>query len=164
LIEMLPRVNDLAVREGIVRALTVKEARAAATPLLRQYYTVLERAEGETNGEAYFALRWAIASALRRLACREHAAEIMRLVADPRVGDYERQQLVRALARLRYREAIPMLIELLDDPGTQGQAIAALGTLEAVEARGFLLPFLTHPTAWIRKEAEKAIARIVRAK
>jgi hypothetical protein len=61
---------------------------------------------------------------------------------------------------IRDLEAIPLLIEFLKDPQQAGQAIIALGNLRVTEARPYIVPFLQHPDAWMRSEAERAIAKI----
>jgi HEAT repeat protein len=53
-----------------------------------------------------------------------------------------------------------VLIDLLDDDEVVGHAIIALGKLKSKKAYPAIERFATHPKAWIRKEAKKALARI----
>ena len=148
-------MNDFGVKEGIVRALTVKSAKTAMRPLLNEYRALLPL----TNPEV-FALRWALAHALKVVATADYCRDLLELVGRDDVGDFERAQLVLAIGRLKCTGAIPVLLRLLAMESVQGQVVTALGQLRAREARELIRPFLDHQTTWIRKEAAKAMARI----
>jgi HEAT repeat protein len=49
---------------------------------------------------------------------------------------------------------------LLADDRVAGHAIIALGKLKARDAAPEIEPFLRHETAWVRKEAQRALKKI----
>jgi HEAT repeat protein len=155
LIATLPEVNELAIREGIIRALTIKEAApAAAKPLIEEFYRLLgdETSHGSTT-------RWAIANALTVVARGDSVDAVLKLIALPSSGS-ARQMLALTLGKLKDRRAVPVLIELLNDEQIVGHAASALGMIKAPEARQALLSMRNHPRTWVRKEIEKAILKI----
>jgi hypothetical protein len=77
------------IREGIIRALTVKEARGIAGE------AILDELRGETDSEN----RWALANALTVTAERKDAAAIKALLADPAFEDVG-ERLGEALSKI----------------------------------------------------------------
>ncbi len=53
-----------------------------------------------------------------------------------------------------------MLTELLDDPVVGGHAVAALRKLKVPAARAGLERMLDDDRAWVRKEAQRALAAL----
>jgi HEAT repeat protein len=155
LIEMLPKLKEISIREGVIRALTVKEAApAAARPLIDEFYRLLgnNTPQGSTT-------RWAIANALTVVARADSVDAILQLIALP-ASECARQMLALTLGKLKDRRAVPILVELLEDDQVVGHAASALGMLKAPEARAALLERKNHPRTWVRKEVEKAILKI----
>jgi HEAT repeat protein len=151
LIEWLPKMQNIRVREAIVRALTVKFASPAAIkPLLVEF---------ECGSEF---IRWEVGNALHEVADKSVSGELMRLAAERKYGT-GRRMIVIALGRLKERRAVPLLVDLLKDPDVQGHALNALKLLNPVEARPAIEPFLTHKNKWFRREAKAAIAKFDRA-
>lgn len=149
LLEHLGRVSHPAVKEGIARALTVKEARGvAATPLVKAF----ERAEQTM-------VKWAIGNALAIVADESVFEDIVRLVKDPQHG-MAREMLAVALGNFKTDASVETLVQLLDDEQTAGHAITALGKLKASGARSRIEQFLDHEKAWVRQEAKRALARM----
>ena len=70
--------------------------------------------------------------------------------------------LALALANTKSERAVEVLIACLEDPDVAGHAVAALGKLKAKKAEQQLQRFLTHPKAWIRQEARKALERLAK--
>jgi HEAT repeat protein len=155
LVEMLPKIDDLGTKEGIVRALTVREASPLAEqPLIAEFRKLLKNPSPRTK----FVL-WAIANALTVVASKASAGEIITLLALPESGS-SRQMLALTVAKLKATDAIPLLVELLADEEVVGHAASALGILKATEAQADLEKLLTHPRPWVRNEAKKAIGKI----
>jgi hypothetical protein len=153
LLKWLPRIEHDGIKEDIVRGLSVKWARAQATgPLIEEF----RRAMPGTT------LQWAIGNALDAVADESAFDDVVELVRDRRNGS-ARQMLVLAVGHMRRAEAATVLLELLSDPDVTGQALVALGNQRASSAQPFIEPYLTHPKAWIRKEARRALAKIARA-
>lgn len=154
LIDLLPRVSDDKIKEGIVRSLMVKESRrVAARPLVEE----LKRLDPAKQG-----LGWAIGSALADLADAEVGADLEEIMRDRRRGR-ARQMIAFALVRAKSPNAADVLLEVLDDPSVTGHAIAALGKLRAQKARRRIEPYLAHSNGWIRREAKQALKRIDQA-
>jgi HEAT repeat protein len=152
LLRLLPQGLDDNIKEGIVRALTVREARGiAAKPLIREF----ERVESTSQ------LKWAIANALVEVADENAFEDIARLARDKRHGE-SRQMLALALGGIKKARASDVLIDLLEDDEVAGHAIIALGKLRVKEARRRIEQFLNHPMPWVRTEAKRALERIDR--
>jgi HEAT repeat protein len=149
LLHWLSRVSDPAVREDIVRTLSVPYARSAALSLIQEFK--------RTTDPSIEGLRWAIANALAVVADDTVFGELEELVRDKRWGK-AREMLALALGNIQNPRAIPLLLELLDDEETVGHAAMALGKLKALAARSRLEALTRHRKAWIRKEATKALA------
>ncbi|MBI1925246.1 HEAT repeat domain-containing protein [Candidatus Poribacteria bacterium] len=146
------------IKEGIVRALTVKEARGVAGPLLVEEF--LNISSQNTMVEQDF--KWVIGNALSVVADDEVFEEMVELVKDKGHGT-AREMVVLALANMKDSRAVDVLIELLNDSEVAGHAIVALGKLKATKARDVIEPFLEHQKAWIRKEASRALTKIQKA-
>jgi len=153
LLRWLPRVENPAVKEAIVRALSVPWARNTEAPAL--LVEEFRRSKGD------FGLNWAIGNALSVVADDDVLNDIVGLIRDKTYGK-AREMLVVALGNMKTPDVKYFLIELLDDEDLAGYAIMALGKLKSKEARPFIERFLTHPKSWVRREAKKALARIDR--
>ncbi len=150
----LPRVQDLDLKEDIVRTLTVKAARPqAARPLIEAFEAA---PDSEEHG-----LKWAIANALSVVADDTVLDDMVRLARDKRHGR-AREMLTDALGNMKSPQAQDVLIELLSDEQVAAHAIRPLGKRRAVKARRRLEDFLNHPKAWVRKEARRALEKIDR--
>lgn len=151
LLNLLPEIEDERVKEGIVRALTVKEARGLASrPLLHEF---------KSAAPSQWILKWVIGNALSVVADDEVFEEIVELVKDKGHGK-AREMVVLALANMKNPRAVDVLMELLKDEEVVGHAIGALGKLKAVQAEKAIEPFLNHDKTWIRKEVSKTLSKI----
>ncbi len=151
LIRWLPSVQDVAVKEDIVRTLSVPWAREAASLLLAEF----EQAEDSTGT----GIRWAIGNALEVLANDEIAEGMIRLATNREYGT-ARQMVVVGLGKLKDPRILDVLTELLGDEDVVGHAVMALGKLRTKTARSRIESLLNHPKPLVRKEAKKALARI----
>jgi HEAT repeat protein len=150
LLKWLPRIDDPRVKETIVRSLTVVWARPiAAAPLLDEFR------RAEPGGS----LQWAIGNALNVVADESMFGDIVALIRQ-RANGRARQMLVLALGRMRQPEAVDVLIDVLPQAEVTGHAVTALGEQRAIRARPLVEACLTHPAAWIRKEARRALRKI----
>lgn len=156
LIKCLGMVSDNWIKEGIVRALTVKEARGKADKALVSEFRSLP------TEQEYFCLKWAIGNALSVVATDAVFDELVELVRDKRHGR-AREMLAVAIGNMKNPAAADVLIELLGDEEVAGHAIMALGKLKAEKARPYIERFLDHPKAWVRREAKKALAKLDKA-
>ena len=139
------------LREGLVRALTVREARPAAAPLL---VTQMQRYRGKGDS----ATAWAIGNALAVVADDSVYDDLKALALDTDLGA-ARQMLAEALQRVSNPDATATLITMLADATVSGHAVAALakrGDPTGIEA---LRPFTDDPRPWVRKAARQALER-----
>ena len=90
LLDHLRRSYHVRIREGIIRALTVKEAKGLAGD------AILNELRRETDSEN----RWVLANALTVVAERKNAAAIEALLADPTYEDVS-ERLDAAFKKLR---------------------------------------------------------------
>jgi hypothetical protein len=155
LMRWLSRVQEAAVREDIVRTLSVPWASDAAPLLIAEF----ER----TEDAAGTGLRWSIGNALEVLANDELTEPMIRLVTDQRYGK-AREMVVLGLGKMKDPRVVDVLLNLLADEEVVGHAVMALGKLRAKNARARIEPLLKHPKPWIRKEAKKALANIDKAR
>lgn len=154
LVRWLPLVQYDALKEDIVRTLSVPWARAAAPALIAEF----ERAALDQP----LGLGWAIGNALEVVANDAITVDMLRLATDRRYGT-ARQMLVRGLGRLKDPHVIDVLIDLLADEDVFGHAVVALGKLRARAARPHLEPLLRHKSATVRNAAKTALGRIDKA-
>ncbi len=172
LIEWLPRVEYAPVKATIARALTIREARPAAAPVLLEE---LRRAPAEApplppdadpaermaEGDVRN-LRQALGHALAFTADTSSFDAIAELIADPATGSARSELVAGYLGRfggLRER-AVPILRRLLADDDLGRYALKPLARLRAVEARPEMERFLRHEQAWVRQDAKRALARL----
>jgi HEAT repeat protein len=151
LLRWLPRVENPAIKEAIVRALSVPWARRTEAPVLL--------VEEFRKSKSDFGLNWAIGNALSVVADDNVLDDIVSLIWDKTYGK-AREMLVVALGNMKSPDVKYTLIKLLDDEDLAGYAIMALGKLKCKEARPAIERFRTHPKSWVRREAKKALARI----
>jgi len=152
LLDWLPRVPNHDVKEELVRAVSVKWAKPQAAPLLVKEFRAVA---GETGA----GLRWAIGNALEVVSDVTVLDDLLDIAKNREYG-MARQMVVVALGKLKDPRAIDTLIGLVGDDDVTGQAVGALGALRAREALPVLEGLSEHSNSWIRKEAEKAIAKI----
>jgi HEAT repeat protein len=153
LLRWLPKVSNRAVKEDVVRALSVKWAGQAAAPALLEEF----RKAGDASEE--LGLRWAIGNALAEVADGSAFEELAALASDRRWGR-SREMVVVALGNTGNPQAVGILTHLLRDDQVAGHALIALGNLRAKDARADIEQFLDDPEPWIRKEAREALAKI----
>lgn len=150
LLRLLPTAREPNIREAIIRALTVKEARGiAAKPLVDEFRTSTEN----------WVRKWTIGNALSVVADDSVFEDLVELAKDQRHGR-AREMLMLALGRMKNPRAAAVLMELLDDDEVVGHAVIGLGNLRAEKARPLLERFLNHPMPWVRTEAKRALKKI----
>src|SRR5512136_1002882 len=147
------------VLDGIVRALTVKQAAGAPARLLLERYIAIGPHDLESREGS---LQWAIANALSVAADASVHPLLVEVVTNRAFGR-TREMFALALARTKEPSAADVLIELLKDPDVSGHAVMALGRLKAVQARRPIEPFLEDDRAWVRRQARQALAKIDKA-
>jgi hypothetical protein len=159
LLALLPRVQHPRIKEGIARALTVREARpVAAQPLFAAFVASQPQSTSEEHA------KWALANALAVVADDALYAQVVAVLRD-RTHGWTRSGMVAALAHMpqHRHEAVDVLCALLDDADVAPQALITLGQLRDPRARGAIEPFCRHPDAWVRQQAQRAVAKMEKA-
>ena len=155
LLRWLPQIENMDVKEDIVRALSVSWAKPVAAPVLIDEFRKIQN-------ESSTGIKWAIANALSVVANDRVFADIVDLAQDPKHGT-ARQMLAVSLGNMKDSRAQDVLINLLDDDEVAGHAIMGLGKLKSKKAHQAIERFLNHPKTWVRNEAKKALAKIDKA-
>src|SRR4029077_3880205 len=165
-------------KESIIRALSVpwvgNKATAELIEEFKKYAPILpkptnpwvgnqlrEIQEEEKTLGPYFSLAWAIGNALSIVDVKGFEKQIIELCRNPKYGA-ARQMVVLGLGRLRSSEAEEAALDLLSDEQVQIHAIGALAKIKSKRALFQLEKLMADERAPIRKEARKAITKIMR--
>ena len=153
LLKWLPSMDDMGIKEEIVRALSVKWAKPEAGHVLVNEF----QAVPDTKG---IGIRWAIGNAIAVVADDDLFEDVCRLVRNKKYGK-SREMLVVSLGNMQKTpKAVDVLVELLSDEDLAGYALIALGKLKASSARDRIEEFKKYPKKWIRIEAQRALKEI----
>lgn len=178
LLSWLPLVDDLSVKEDIVRCLSVpwigNRATAELIEEFKKHSPVLptpsnppvgnqlrEIPEKERKLTPAFSLAWAMGNALSIVDVKGFEKEIIELCRNPKYGA-ARQMLVLGLGRFRSSDAEETALNLLNDEQVNLHAIDALAKMKSKRALFELEKLLRDKRAAVRKEARKAITKIMR--
>ena len=137
--------------ESLARALTVKEARGQAAPILIKLF----------KSELSNARKWSVGNALSVVVTKEYLGEIIELWKNKAYGK-SRQMLAVVIGKSKDPRALTALIEQIQDPDIAGHAVWGLFLLNDAKARSALELFLTNEQAWVRNYAKKALAKFDR--
>ncbi|TRW23601.1 HEAT repeat domain-containing protein [Flavobacterium zepuense] len=144
-------IEDENTKEGVIRALAVKDAIGIATPVLIREYSKLSLEK--------VLLRWAIGNSVYVTMTKGCLDEVIRIVTDKTNG-ISRQMFVAALGKIKTEETESILISLLDDDEVAPHALEALGRLKSLKAVTKISSLKNHANPLIRKEALKALKKI----
>jgi len=151
LLKHLPRPYHLKTKEGIVRALTVKEAVGRATPLLIAEYEQTPKEEEN--------LRWLIGNAVSVTISRHDIDAVVSIVSEQSNGT-SREMFVVALGKVTSDKAEDVLIKLLDDDEVVAHALEALGRMKSKKAREKISALTNDPRSLVKREAQKALKKL----
>lgn len=155
LVGVLSEIDDDGIKEGIVRALTIKEARGiAAKPLIKEFERISDQDPAQRQ-----LLKWAIGNALSVVADESVFEKLVGLLKDKKHGK-AREMLAVALGNMKDPRAADILIEMLNDEELAGHSLIALGKLKAKKAIPYIQHFLNHQKPWICVEAKRALSKI----
>ncbi len=122
-------------KEGIVRALAVKEAKGKATQILLDEYNKMPKEK--------MSLRWAIGNTIYTIITDDALERIFQIVEQKENGT-SRQMFVAALGKVKSAKAEDILIKLLDDDEVIPQALEALGRMKSQKAKEKILELSNH--------------------
>jgi len=145
-------IDDMGTKEGVVRALAVKEAIGKATPILIAEYNRVPKDK--------MLLRWAIGNTIYTTITKDDVESILPIVQDKTNG-ISRQMFVAALGKVKTEKVENVLINLLDDDDVIAHALETLGKMKSKKAKDKISALANHPKALIRKEALKALKKVM---
>lgn len=146
LLKYLPLMNLDKNKEGIVRALTVPEAKGmAANALINEYVKIPVSKEN---------LRWIIGNAIKLTLTDCEIEKVFSIVKDKKNG-ISREMFVLALGKTKKykKEAIELLIHLTYDDDVKLHAIEALTKLKAIEAKERITKLASSSEKLVQKKA-----------
>ena len=181
LLRWLPKIEDLNTKENIVRCLSVpwigNRATAELISEFRKYAPIdpvraqdlsrlsaaqfIKHLETVKPRDPSSSLAWAIGNALSIVDVKDFESQIIELCKDRNYGS-ARQMIVIGLGRFRDPEAQETAVELLKDEDVKLHAIVALGKMKSKRALFELERLMTDSRSAIRREARKAITKIMR--
>jgi len=181
LLRWLPRIDDLGVKESIVRCLSVPwVGRKATAQLVEEFgkYAAIDAVHvqdlSHLSSAAFIkhlgtiklhdpraSLAWAIGNALSIVDLKGFEKQIIELCRNPKYG-IARQMVVLSLYRVRDPEAEETALNLLNDEDVKLHAIIALGRIKSKRALFELEKLISDKRVTIRKEARKSITKITR--
>lgn len=144
-------IEDLRTKEGVIRALAVKEAIGKVNSVLFDEYNKIPKDR--------VALRWAIGNTIYVTTTKDDLESIVPIVQDKDNG-ISRQMFVAALGKVKSKEVEDILIKLLDDDEVTPHALEALGKMRSEKAKERIILLTNHPNTLIKKEAQKALEKI----
>jgi HEAT repeat protein len=144
-------IEHIGIKEGVIRALAVKEAIGKASSVLLDEYNKIPKDKT--------LLRWAIGNTIYITITEDDVERILPIVQDKENG-MSRQMFVAALGKVTSGKTEDVLIKLLDDDEVAAQALEALGRMKSKKAREKILTLTSHPKALIKKEAQKASKKL----
>lgn len=160
LVSLLPTVTDPWIKEGVVRALAVPEARACAgAALLREFKAIGFEGDADPSSQA---LKWAIGNSLAIAADESLREDLIGIAREKRHGK-AREMIVVALGRLKGAGIDAVLVELLEDNDTAAFALQALRRRRAHAAIPAIRQLLQREGFAFRPEAEKTIRALEKA-
>lgn len=151
LVKLLREVSDAAVKEGIIRALAVKEAKGVAgKALFKEYHTL-------KNSSKHLA--WAIGNTIAVIITNDDEKDVLEIVQNPYNG-MSRQMFALALGKIKSDSVEQVLINLLDDEEIVPHVLDALAMHKSRKAIDRIEALINHHNLLIRKEAHKALKKI----
>jgi HEAT repeat protein len=143
--------EDIRDKQGVVRALAVKEAIGKASPILIAEYNRVSK--------EFSSYRWAIGNTIYTTITDDDVESILPIIKDKENG-MSRQMFVAALGKVKSEKAEDVLIDLLDDEEVTPHALEALGRMKSKKAIEKIATLTSHSKPLIKKEAQKALKKI----
>ena len=151
LLSLLSEVSHDGVKEGIIRALAVKEAKGVAGKALIKEYKKTPKDKS--------LLLWAIGNTMEVVISENDIDDVLEIVTDKENG-MSRQMFTVALGKVKSDKVEQALISLLDDDEISPHVLDALGRLKSQKAKPKISELTNHQKPLIRKEARKALKKI----
>ncbi|MCH3883385.1 HEAT repeat domain-containing protein [Tenacibaculum aquimarinum] len=149
------KVTDPIIKDGIIRAITVKKAKGIAEIKLLEFYNSLKtEREKESIG-------WSIGNWFENLYSDLYFEQIKKISEDKNNG-MSRQMFVMAIGKTKKHKlnAEKLLLELTFDNQVALHAISSLGKLKSTNSIERLTELTNDKNKTIKKEANKALKKI----
>jgi hypothetical protein len=149
------KITDPIIKDGIIRAVTVKKAKGIAEKKLLEYYnSLITKREKELIG-------WSIGNWFEHLYSDSYFDQIKKISTNKNNG-MSRQMFVMAIGKTKKHnaEAEKLLLDLTFDKEVVLHAISSLGKLKSKESIERLTELTTDKNKTIKKEAIKALKKI----
>lgn len=153
LIRWLPLVQDMGLKETLLRNLAVRSAKPALPALIEDFKT-MDTSTDPTGWQ----LRWAAGNAIETAWDDNYFDDLAQLATDPRYGR-GREMIVRGLAKSRRPEATDLLLDLLADDEVVVAAVIALRKHPRSDVRASLEARRPGREAWVQREIDKTLAK-----
>lgn len=151
LIEHLSNPYHHKIKEGIIRALTVKEAKGKAGKKLLEEFNKTPKDSLD--------IPWLIGNAMTVVISREDIDGVIQIVKNKENGN-SREHFVEALGNIKSEKSEKVLVDLLDEDELTLYALKALGRLKYQISNSKIMELLKHKDIEIQKEAKKALKSI----
>lgn len=149
LIKILEKgIDDTRIKEGIIRALAVKDAKGKANKLLIEEYN--------RTSKEHTLLRWAIGNTIESIITPQDFELILPIINDKTNG-ISRQRFVASLGKIKDNRVEDLLISVLNDIEITSHAIEALRRMKSTKALPFIKKMTTNENRLIRGEALKFV-------
>ena len=103
--------------------------------------------------------RWFIGDCLYKIRSKTYISNYLEIISNPKYGS-NRQLLILLVGEWKIEEAIPILIDLLEDEDVRLHAISALGYFKREEFRPYFERFENSKHSGWRKYAKAAIKKL----
>lgn len=152
LIEHLSKPYHLKNKEGIIRALAVKEAKGVACRAIIDEYNKGPK----TLSTSY---RWVFGNTMVVIITPEYVDDVIAIVSDKSNG-ISREMFVISLAKVRSEKTENLLISLLEDEDVVLSALEALGMMKSKKAIDKILMLTNHSKSEVKKIAKKILKKL----
>jgi hypothetical protein len=147
--------NDIRLKDGIARALSVPWAKSSRDSLLRIFATI--SSDVDPDG---FGLRWTIGNALEVLYDDNAFDQYVAIAENIQFGK-SRQMVVLALAKSKNEAARDVLRNLTNDADVDGHAIKALAKLGPNSAdRPYFAAKESDSRSWVAAAARRGLRKL----
>lgn len=168
--EIVDQVKKLMPKyKNLILPIVIKYYKVAKIPSEKQYllswfhYKGLEEVvpmliEDFIKSKSQFE-RWEIGDRLYQICSKKHIEQYLSIIANSKYGS-SRQMVILLFGKIKEEQAIPILIDLLDDEEVQLHALTALGNYKKEELRPYFERFLNSKRTVMRNQAKKALDKL----
>ncbi|MCG1021470.1 HEAT repeat domain-containing protein [Sutcliffiella horikoshii] len=150
LLKHIREIVDESDKQFLVRCLGVKGFTEATEDLITEF-----------KNSRNLSYKWAIGNTLSIIQDKSKVEELLEIIQDKKHG-IARQMLIIAVAKMKEKKGIPILLDLLNDEEVNGHVISGLAYYKDPKLIPYIEPLTNHPISWIRNEAIKIVGKFKR--